>query len=170
KDLRDACEQAEEKLRRRRRQLRGVAEALKTTDPQTAALRQKTAVEEYAALRRELIVLGSELRLAAKGRETGAAAAVPEAAGEQALDEHPDVQAQARKVEKAEELQAQFRMNAAPRYRGVGDPGEEVKAAREALAALRARLRRGIEAKLRRRAEAEAERLAAHREEREALL
>jgi capsular exopolysaccharide synthesis family protein len=73
-------------------------------------------------------------------------------------------------VEKAEELLAQFGMRAAPGYRGAGDLRAEVTAAREAMAALRARLRRGLEAKLRRRAEAEARLLAAHHEEREALL
>jgi polysaccharide biosynthesis transport protein len=176
KDLKEVCEKSEAKLRAQRQQLQGLTDSLKSKDPDTISLRQKIALEEYLALRKELIVLGSELRQAARNRDGGtrpAAAVEPalsEVVIEQTLDEHPEVVAEAKKVAKAEEVLAQLKANARPGYHGIAEAEEEVSTAKTALAALRTKLRRGLEAKLRQRGEAEAQLANAKQTEREALM
>ena len=59
KDLKEVCEKSEERSASGAKSLQGVAESLKANDHQTTSFRHKIALEEYIALRKELIVLGS---------------------------------------------------------------------------------------------------------------
>jgi capsular exopolysaccharide synthesis family protein len=176
-DLTRVCSESEEKLRKQRKKLQGVAESLKASDPETATLRQKIALEEYAALRKELLLLGAELRQAENGRDFLAAQGsqdtktlIPDAAVELALDDHPDVQAQAKKVAKSEELLEQLRTKAKPGYSGIAEIEKEVQAGKEELKALRERLRRKMEETVRHRTQMEAQSQAAKQGNREGLL
>jgi polysaccharide biosynthesis transport protein len=177
-DLKGVLERTEEKLRGQRKKLQGVAESLKTSDPETATLRQKIALEEYVALRKELITLGSELRQVAKIKEADSVRAAgsesafpsPTAVLEQTLDDHPEVLLQAKKVAHLEETLTQTKATALPGFRGITEAETALTAAKEATTALRARLRRNMEEKVKQRLEAEAQILAAKQGEREGLL
>ena len=133
KDLKEVCEQSEEKLRSQRKRLQGVAESLKANDHQTNSLRQQIALEEYVALRKELIAIESELRQVSRSRVDGTRAASPEGQGlsdaviEQTLDDHPEVLVQAQKVAQAEKAVAQIKATALPGYHGIADAEEEVE-------------------------------------------
>jgi polysaccharide biosynthesis transport protein len=176
KDLKDVCEKSEEKLRQQRKNLQAVAESLKASDPETALQRQQVAREEYLALRKELITIGSELRQATRNREGdphSASGQLPVAMGvalEQALDENLEVQAEAKKVAQAEEFLAKIKAKALPGFSGITDAETAVQSAKDAMNTLRARLRRGMEEKVRQRTEADAKEAAAKRAEREALI
>ncbi len=177
KDLKEVCEKSEEKIRRQRKKLQTVAESLKASDHETAALRQKVALEEYIALRKELITLGSELRQVSKTKEAGmvieASGELPataEPAIEQALDDHPDVREQHKKLVHTEEALRKIKTLALPGFQGISDAEEAVRSAREALDALRSRLKHNMAEKVRQRATAEARLLAGKQGERESLL
>ncbi len=176
KDIKEVCEKSEDKLRKQRKRLQGVAESVKANDPENAALRQKIALEEYVALRKELITLTSELRQAAKLREADAARSVgietpgSATALEQALDDNSEVQLQIKKIGQAEETLALMKSTAKPGFRGIADADTALATAKDELKTLRARLRRGMEEKVRQRVEADAQLLAARQNEREALL
>ena len=70
------------------------------------------------------------------------------AAIEQALDEHPDMVAQARHVALAEETLIKIRSTAREGYRGIQTAEDEVKSARMALIALRDQLRPNVKARV----------------------
>jgi succinoglycan biosynthesis transport protein ExoP len=176
KDLKEVCEKSEESLRRQRKKLQGVAESLKANDHETATLRQKIALEEYVALRKELIKLGSELRQASRGEGDGIRGAaaespvLPAATIELAVDEHVNVQAEVKKLALAEEALAKIKAIARPGYHGLVDAERKVAAARESVEAVRGRVRRGMEEKIQKRAEAEARLAETKRTQREALM
>jgi capsular exopolysaccharide synthesis family protein len=172
KDLQEVCGKSEANLRRRRTRLQGVAESLKATNQETTSLRQKIALEEYVALRKELIGLGAQLRQITQSRAAGIRGASAEVTFlsdlviEQALDAHPEVLAVARKAAEAEEALNQLQANAKPGYEGIEGARQKFADAKAKTAAVRARLRRGLEGRFQHRAAADTRRLADH----EALL
>ena len=143
KDVKEVCEKSEDKLRKQRKRLQGVAESVKANDSENAQLRQKIALEEYVALRKELIALGSELRQAAKLRDAdspripGIDALGTATTLEQAIDDQSEVQLQMKKIAQAEEMLAKFKTTAKPGSRYMADAEAAVDTAKEDLKSLR---------------------------------
>jgi hypothetical protein len=99
-NLEKVCLASEEKIRSQRDVLRRLADALKSSDSQALALKQKMLLDEYAALKKELMLIQSQLRNAevaiqvqkAEGRPVAdTRPAVPDYLVEQALDASPTV-------------------------------------------------------------------------------
>lgn len=99
-NLEKICLGSEEKIRTQRDVLRRLAEAMKSSDSQALTLKQKMLLDEYATLKRELMLLQAQLRNAEvtidvqKGEVRPVADTspnVPEFLIEQALDTSPTV-------------------------------------------------------------------------------
>jgi succinoglycan biosynthesis transport protein ExoP len=110
-DLEKVYLASEDKLRGQRDALRNLADALKSGDSQALTAKQKMALEEYAAMRSELMHLQSQLRNAELTLEVQKSAPVPEGAAvpdslvDQAADADPLVL-----KKKLEEVQAEERI------------------------------------------------------------
>jgi len=112
-DLEKVYLASEEKLRGQREALRNLADTLKSGDSQALTAKQKMALEEYAAMRRELMLLQSQLRNAEltlevqKAGQAPEAASVPDSLVDQAVDADPMVLKKKLEVDQAEERLAQ---------------------------------------------------------------
>jgi polysaccharide biosynthesis transport protein len=161
KDLQEVCEKSQNKLREDRERLRKEVGNLDVHNPQTAAMRQKNALETYSVLRKEMIPLQAELLMLQKMREVGGPDAAPEdpavtdTAVELALDEQPDVMLQAKHLAQVEETLVKIRSTARDGFRGIQTAEEDVKSAKAALIALRTQLQPSVKAKVLARAEPE---------------
>jgi capsular exopolysaccharide synthesis family protein len=177
--LKEISERYEESLRRKRRTVRQLAEAVGTGDPHTLALKQRFAQEQLAATEKELLQLESELRklkidLAARAarEKTVEGAIVPQTVIDDLLQQDESVRKyQARKSQLQQQLDETLRVV----VRGEADP--TVQRYRAELAAnesqLNARIKQLqplLKEQLRERAQKELQAEVANTRERIALL
>ena len=107
-DLEKVYQASEDKLRDQRAILRNMAGELKSGDSQALTAKQKMALEEYAAMRTELMHLQSQLRNAEvalevqKGASAPEGAAIPDSVIDQAVDADPLVLKKQLEVDQAE--------------------------------------------------------------------
>ena len=112
-DLEKVYQASEDKLRSQRDELHGLADTLKSGDSEALTAKQKMALEEYAAMRRELMLLQSQLRNAEltlevqKVASSPEGAAVPDSLVDQAADADPLVLKKKLEVDQMEERIAQ---------------------------------------------------------------
>jgi succinoglycan biosynthesis transport protein ExoP len=137
---------SDEKIRNQRTILRQLAENVKSSDPQALTLKQKIALDEYAASKRDLAQLQGKLRNAAATLAIERARpkaldeiAIPDGLVEEHLAVDPLVLEKVRELQKREDVIAQARKALVPGARGqVPTYEKERDACKEALQRVRA--------------------------------
>jgi capsular exopolysaccharide synthesis family protein len=134
---------SEEKVRRERDTLRGLADLLKTADAQTLTVKQKNTQEELATLKRELGQIQAQIRaaqvkLAVLNTNADAnGSAIAEGLVEEALERDPEIQRQALEVRQLEAALGQDSGLFVPGGPATAKREGALKAARETLEKLR---------------------------------
>lgn len=130
----------EDRLRGQREVLRRLAETLRTSDTQALTVKQQTALQEYASLRRELLTLDTQLRAARAELETlrGKAEALkteplPESAVADALAADREVQRADAEVQSIRTQLDASSKSVTPESSILKKPKAELKAAEERL-------------------------------------
>jgi capsular exopolysaccharide synthesis family protein len=166
--LRDDLERiiilAQDKLRRQRQELRGLADVLHSSDSQALTAKQRNTLEEYAALKRELLLVQAQLRQAnlrltvhKSHLRSGDNIPIPDSLVEQYLDVDPGIQTKALEVAKAQDLLQKVEETTTPVSPARSRRQAELRNARENLEKLRAERRPEIVKRLRQKIRNEAE-------------
>jgi capsular exopolysaccharide synthesis family protein len=109
------CSYSEERIQKHVQELRDLADALETTDPAALALKQKIAVEEYGAQRKEFVLTNDKLRdmkqklviledKADRAKKKPKEIEIPESMLEDELTKDPSIIAQGVEIYKIEAL------------------------------------------------------------------